>query len=482
MRTEKKTYKLIFMGLLVFSLLNFGNVNANNIENLNETEISTDCVADFSYEDYEGPMPFLGGITFQNLSTGPYTNFSWDFGDDTYDSQDNTVTHNYGQSGSYLVSLTVWDSTQQCFSTSTAIVQVWISDDPCDQLDCVWPGDTNSDGFANLQDILNIGLAFGATGPPRDSLCGEWHGHPAIDWDESTVDGVNLKHGDCNGDGIINLSDLPFTSNISESYTILENGVSFAESDGPPIKLEFNVDTVNITDVTEPITITAELILGSSYVPIEDVYGMVLYLNFPGQYIDSSSQVNVDYYQYSFFGGLGEVIPRSVDLSEQGQVDIAFTRNNGIGVTGQGRLATVSFIIDADIIDGREEAEGQSFDVSINVVSVIDKFGNELKISLSEEPASVFFINNIITKVMDPVLSERVKVFPNPVTNVLNIDLGELKAQTLELYDILGKRVEYREIEADRMINFNVNKFENGIYLLKIQTDQGIVIKRVVVE
>jgi len=458
--------------------------SANNVENHDDIELSTDCDADFSYEDYDGPMPVLGGITFQNLSTGPYTNMSWDFGDGTYFSDlENTVTHHYSESGSYEVSLTVWSNdTQLCLSTSSKTVEVWISDDPCEQLDCVWPGDTNADGVANLEDILNIGLEFGMSGPARDTVCGGWYGHPAMDWDESTVEGVNLKHGDCNGDGIINLSDLPFTSNLSESYTNLENGISFAESDGPPIKLNFNVDTVYITDATETTTITAELLLGSSIVPIEEVYGVVLYLNFPGQYIDSSSQVSVDYYQNSFFGDNEEVISRAVDMSEQGQVDIAFARNNGIGVTGQGRVGTVSFIIDADIIDGREEAEGQSFDVTINVVSVIDKFGNEIEISLSEEPASVYFVNNIITKVADPVLSDKVKIFPNPVSDVLNIDLGELNAHTLELYDVLGKRVEYRKIEADRMINLNVNKFEKGIYLLKIQTDQGIVSKRVVVE
>ena len=54
--------------------------------------------------------------------------------------------------------------------------------------------------------------------------------------------------------------------------------------------------------------------------------------------------------------------------------------------------------------------------------------------------------------------------------------------KVLELYDVLGKRVVYRELNADRLINMNVNRFEKGMYVLKIQTDQGVLSKRIVVE
>ncbi len=483
MRIEKYKHKVIFMSFLILSLLPFGYVsgNSNSVDNCDDAVVITDCEADFSYEQYNGPPSDLGGITFMNLSNGPYTNLTWDFGDGSYHTgMEASVIHFYSQSGVYQVSLNVWSSdTQTCMSTTSTIVEVL---DPCDLSDCVWPGDTDTDGLANLEDILNIGLEFGTTGPPRDSICGGWYAHLAPDWNDYTNEGVDLKHSDCNGDGIINLSDLPYISNMSESYTLLENGISVSESNGPPVKLQFNVDTVHITDATETTTITAGLMLGSNSVSMEDVYGVVLYLNFPGQYIDSSSQVSVDYDQNSFFGGAGDVIPRAVDLSDQDQLDFAITRKNGENTSGFGRIATVSFIIDADIIDGRDEAEGQSFSVSINVVKVIDKFGNELDISLSEEPASVFFVNNIITKVVDPVLSEKVKVFPNPVYDMLNIDLGDLKGQTLELYDVLGNRVIYQELQSDQMINLNVNQFVSGMYFLKIQTDQGIVSKRIIVK
>lgn len=480
----KKVYnKVFFVSFLFLSILNLSNLNAGNFENANDATSDFTCEANFSYSDYDGPLPVVGGITFENLSSGTYSHLAWDFGDGNIVSNENVTTHIYEESGSYEVSLSIWDNyAQQCFSTSTTIVEVWISDDPCDQLDCVWPGDTNADGISNLEDILNIGLEFGMTGPPRDSVCGGWFGHPAEDWNYETSDGLNLKHADCNGDGEINLSDLPFTSNLSDSYTQLENGVAVAESNGAPIKLQFNVDTVHITNSFEPTKITAALMLGSSDVVMEDVYGVVLYLEFPGVYVDTTSQIEIDYDENSFFGGVGEVITRAVDLSDDGQIDFAIARTDGENVSGHGRIATLSYIIDADIIDGRDEDEGQSFNVHVKVVKVIDKFGNELDISLSAEPASVFFVNNIVTSVVDPALSEKVKVYPNPVSDVLNIDLGDLNGELLELYDVLGKQVLSQKLQSDRMIELSVNSFEKGMYLMKIQTEQGIVSKRIVVK
>ncbi len=486
MNIQKSLHKIFPTSIIILALLQFHSniAGATSLADHKNDHFSTDCEAIFSYETYDGPMPVQGGFTFENLSTGPFTDLSWDFGDGSYSSAtENKVTHFYSQSGSYDVSLTVWNSnTQECFSTVSTVVDVSISDDPCEQLDCVWPGDTDKDGRANLADILNIGLYYGSTGPERDSVCGGWFGHTATDWEEYTIDGMDLKHADCNGDGEISLMDIPLTSNVNGPYTRLENGYSIAESDAPHVKLQFNVDTVRITNSFEPKTISAGLMLGSSSIPLEDVYGVVLYLSFPGQYIDSSTQVEVDYDQNSFFGSNGEVIHRSVDLFQQGQLDFAITRIDGENKTGYGRIATVSFIIIADIIDGREEDEGQPFTVFVNIVKVVDKFGNELEVSLPAEPATVFFVNNITTSVNDPALAAKVKTFPNPVTDVLQIDLGDLNSQTIEVFDMLGKRHIYRESVISGTTELSLNSLGKGVYVLKIQTDQGLVTRKIVKE
>jgi len=153
------------------------------------------CAAIFEYEDYDGPMPVVGGVKFNNFSTGPYAEWSWDFGDGNYDSESKeTITHFYQESGTYKVKLSVWNGTQACYSEYTQFVDVYISDDPCDQLDCVWPGDTDGNGKANLEDLINIGVGFGMNGPPRETISSAWEAQAAEDWPAENAAGVNYKH------------------------------------------------------------------------------------------------------------------------------------------------------------------------------------------------------------------------------------------------------------------------------------------------
>ncbi len=72
---------------------------------------------------------------------------------------------------------------------------------------CIHPGDTNLDGVVNHFDLQNIGLHFGATGPPRTSDPTIFSPIVGGDWAQQTNSGLDLKHVDANGDGIINALD-----------------------------------------------------------------------------------------------------------------------------------------------------------------------------------------------------------------------------------------------------------------------------------
>ena len=58
-----------------------------------------------------------------------------------------------------------------------------------------------------------------------------------------------------------------------------------------------------------------------------------------------------------------------------------------------------------------------------------------------------------------------VRLFPNPVNEILNIYL-EHETFTIEIYDIIGKKI----FEAENLNSINVKHFEEGIYLLKISS------------
>ena len=68
-----------------------------------------------------------------------------------------------------------------------------------------------------------------------------------------------------------------------------------------------------------------------------------------------------------------------------------------------------------------------------------------------------------------------VKMYPNPVKNTLYIS-GNSTAYTLELYSLLGQRV----MTAYSANEIDMSLFKEGLYLLKISSDNSSTIKRII--
>ena len=78
--------------------------------------------------------------------------------------------------------------------------------------DCVYPGDVNKDGIVNGLDVLVLATNLGEAGPSRNGPLA-WQPLYAEDWEAKTIYGINLKHSDCNGDGVIDTLDLNVINN-----------------------------------------------------------------------------------------------------------------------------------------------------------------------------------------------------------------------------------------------------------------------------
>ena len=75
------------------------------------------------------------------------------------------------------------------------------------------------------------------------------------------------------------------------------------------------------------------------------------------------------------------------------------------------------------------------------------------------------------TKV-NTTLKDRVSVYPNPATTVMNIDLGSSTKGDFQLFDLTG-RVQLREHLTTRLHTIDVRGFTPGTYFVRLQTDQG---------
>lgn len=68
----------------------------------------------------------------------------------------------------------------------------------------------------------------------------------------------------------------------------------------------------------------------------------------------------------------------------------------------------------------------------------------------------------------------KVSIYPNPIQNELHIETGEV-VNSVEIFDLLGKQI-LKSINK----NIDVSGLEKGIYLVKINTDNGILTQKII--
>ena len=88
----------------------------------------------------------------------------------------------------------------------------------------------------------------------------------------------------------------------------------------------------------------------------------------------------------------------------------------------------------------------------------------------------VFPASTIITDVYEVVEKQDVTVYPNPVNDMLNIDLGDEPSEVI-IYNSVGQMVKHIEM-ASGNIQMNVEDFNAGVYFVKVNGEVTKVIKR----
>jgi hypothetical protein len=431
-----------------------------------------DCEAAFEVVPYSGPEPVEGGYTFINHSTGDYTNYTWDFGDGEFDSSHpDTVDHFYNEGGYKTAKLIIWGG--DCFAVEEILFFVSLGGSPCDYTDCVLPGDANTNGLADYYDVLHIGMGYGHTGPVRPDASMEWVAQAAPDWSFITPDGVNGKHLDCNGDGVINEFDL---QPVIVNNTPINNETAIYENDYPTLYLNFPTDTLYVwPDSTYNIQVTAELVFGSETVPVNQLSGIASRINMLSDLSPFVTEVNFDYDDNSFFGS-GNAIMAAPALRHEEQVDLAVTHIDNSNASGFGKIGEVNFIIISDIVEGRSDGQ-VSFPASLHGIRATDANGVEKIISVLFNPASILFITAPTSGTTTPDLSERIFLYPNPVRDLLHFKLEGLVTDRVSIINTIGQEMTTLEMNAATAGSLDISMLGTGIYLLKIQTDQGSVIR-----
>ncbi|MCX7861449.1 MAG: T9SS type A sorting domain-containing protein [Bacteroidales bacterium] len=91
---------------------------------------------------------------------------------------------------------------------------------------------------------------------------------------------------------------------------------------------------------------------------------------------------------------------------------------------------------------------------------------------------SSFEFNNPIPTSISPIEnSHDVVIYPNPVTNQLNIQLNSVENALIQIYDITGREI-YCQLVNNKTNEVNMENIVNGFYTLKVSTLDGNVLAK----
>jgi hypothetical protein len=82
--------------------------------------------------------------------------------------------------------------------------------------------------------------------------------------------------------------------------------------------------------------------------------------------------------------------------------------------------------------------------------------------------------------------TSNLRVFPNPVNNILNVDVNSISVEgaTIELVDLSGKTIIHSAVEdifKEGAFQLNVADVENGLYIVRVQSGDQVSTSRVTV-
>lgn len=352
-----------------------------------------------------------------------------------------------------LYSVTVTDA-NGCTATRSASV-----------ISCVWSGDTDTSGVVDNHDLLNIGLAFGETGPKRclfDSLpnnpyCTVWAAQKATDWSKQTPTGTNYKHIDTNGDGIINGNDtLPILRNWNRVHQLRapQTPVVTTRNAVPPISIQ-------TSSVGEGQWASFPILLGDATATADNVYGVAFSVKYPPSVIEPNSMRLV--VNQSWLGAPSALL--NVFKDEFDNVfHIGLVKTNKLNVTGSGQIATLVFKLKAS-------TKGSDLQFGVYNDFLINNNGQQL--TSVGRTTSV----KVLTETAEPIWANQIQVYPNPTTDRVFVETQNMDIKRIMILDIAGKMIQNIEKAS---VGYPLSIPTVGTYFLKIETDKGTVMKKVV--
>lgn len=359
----------------------------------------------------------------------------------------------------YVFSVTAMDDHCDYNGSQTYIYQVYVNG--CNTND-VWPGDANSDGTANLYDLLAVGIAYGDAGPVRPAASTSWVGQPCPNWTNSFNSGINHKHADTNGDGTVDASDLSaITTNygLNHPLRLSDPGITSTAD----LLVTADVDTAGTM-----MTVNFDVSINT---PVDSLYGLSFRLYFDPSLVDITTATVT--YPGSMFGtNLVDMITLDQSAGLNGFVDISLSKINQQNISGTGPVARVT-IVTTDNVSGK---------VTLNVTpsNVVGITFSETIVSLNSIGDEVIIDPNFVG-ITENNLQQAVEIYPSPASEFVQFNYtGTEQLKFIQLTDITGKVFRYYQSPHSKS-TLDVKSLSKGVYFIKAGIGENSITRKLII-
>lgn len=341
----------------------------------------------------------------------------------------------------------------------------------CVGADCVWPGDFDNDGFVTVKDLLSLGRHLGLSGSSRNDIAyNYWFGQVAENWGLTQKNGADVKYADANGDGVIGQDDqAALEDNIYKIHNLIPEPV-LSIKDYPFVLIP------NQTELDSGDMLVLTVSIGNEAYPVLDLHGLAFGLQIDPSIIDSAS-LDVDFYPHSWLSYANPSL-QIFKQPEAGNIQTAFTRTGGSGMSGKGPVGQISLIV-------VDEFEGFKGDVTFqdkinsriytNNILFEDENGERVQVPNS-------FVDITIRRNAEPAVpsEEKLIVYPNPAQDFVVLHFnGRNIIHGYSLFDMFGNYVGGVENHNQQSTRINTQNLTSGMYVCQVRTSLGVITKKI---
>ena len=342
----------------------------------------------------------------------------------------------------------------------------------------VFPGDANLNGRVDHQDMLNIGYAYGSTGPARIQMGTEFIEMPIdLPWSSSFPNDVNYAHADANGNGQVDITDM---LTVISNYGLIHN--TPVEPNYPIATPGFDPQLQLIPEQAgEPLTAGATLNIAVELTYFNglknDINGLAFSVGFNKNYVQSITLS----YDENWLGGPSNAFSfQTIDPQQTDQLDLASTRYGVNGTNPEGIVGILSLVIEDDLITFMD-TDSVEIIITTNEIMMVDEQLDLQAVNNDTLRLTVYHPDFLVTSQRE-AHKKAFTCFPNPVLGSQLFITSEAPLEHLSIYNLKGQKVLQQQLIPTLHHTLDIHdSWRGATYLLSIRNTAGRINEQLII-